>query len=674
MTRKCLNEYELVEGVHYRIPRSKFSGNADRIEQRETQENLIMNEDLTFEALSQTIVSTAISDTQSTTNIASAVKQFVADLGMKMSDIVGPIFRGAYYQRLDEHLSRLLEAGRSSAYVSNRKHLLKKARLIVLKLDRQSAIANGKETPLGAALASLVESAEDLPGLCRHLHISHRRIEAYIRGGTPGRGAEATLRKLEQHFAMTAGALTDLLPQGVPKPHWTRSGKRVRGAVITKSQFTTAYRRRVAQARKDPYLLRPEEITEDFRQTWRDYLAYKTDPWQAALNTSGKPRKLSCWRCIEIVDKRPGLWDWVSEVNGQWCPTARHQFFITSSYLGWLRKPTSWGGGGVDTDSAINLGWFADVEKVRANMEWRKRRAGNVINGSVWKMLVHAAALCQPERGFLWRSKLIGRNFGFTTLAAWQEHCAESFATYRQLMKIIERDIKKSRDPFESIKDIIAMDRPLDAVFDAIDRMDQDRPPPGGEAELVWARNRLLLSLLASNPLRARNLKELTWREDNSGSLRRDPDGNYRIFLCSAQLKNHTGAGKLDYDVLIQPDLTKFIDKYLSDYLPRLSKGLTDRVFVQTLHPERRWEWLNETFRELTKRYFVNSPGFGPHCMRHIVATALIKLHGSFTAAAKVLHDLETTVRKHYGFLIGDDGARWVGDLWRRSDDKDKIR
>jgi integrase len=110
--------------------------------------------------------------------------------------------------------------------------------------------------------------------------------------------------------------------------------------------------------------------------------------------------------------------------------------------------------------------------------------------------------------------------------------------------------------------------------------------------------------------------------------------------------------------------LTAFIDRYLGDYLPRLSKGTTARVFVSTTEPQIEWNDLNNTFRNITKRYFVNCPGFGPHAMRHIVATALVKKHGSFTAAAKVLHDKEETVRKHYGFLIGDDGARWVEALW----------
>lgn len=664
MTSKYLNVHELVEGIHYRIPRSSKSTKSDETERRAALEQVMRAENLTFDAVHNAILAARDGGDKSAANLASALKAFVFDLGMEMSDVVGPIFRGTYYARLNEHLKRLIDSGRSSSYVANRKYFLKECRRIVLIVDARYAIESGKETPLGAALSSLAQRVDDLPAACHRIGIAYRRIEAYIRGGAPGRGAFRTLQKLENHLAMAPGTLTDLLPETVTKPQWTLRGRRVQGALVEIPSTTTQYRLRVMRACKDRYLLRPEEITDKFRQMWKDYIAYKTDPWQAAVTTSGKPRKLSCWRCVEKAVRAEGVWDWVCEVNGQWCATAHHYFFVVSSFLGWLRKPVSWGGGGVDAVAAANLGWFADASRVKANITWRKRRAGNVINGSVWKMLVLAAALCQPQHGFLWRNEDIWRDFGYASLDAWQEHCAESYRTYRQLMKIIKQEVRPSRDPFEPIKDIIAMDRPLDAVLDAIDRMDQDRPPPGGEAELVWARNRLLLSLLASNPLRARNLKELTWREDNSGSLRRDPDGNYRIFLGSPKLKNHTGAGAQDYNVRVQPTLTPFIDRYLRDYLPKLSRGVTDRIFVQTIHPERQWMCLNDTFRKLTRRYFVNSPGFGPHAMRHIVATALVKLHGSFTAAAKVLHDFEETVRKHYGHLIGDDGARWVESLW----------
>jgi integrase len=49
-------------------------------------------------------------------------------------------------------------------------------------------------------------------------------------------------------------------------------------------------------------------------------------------------------------------------------------------------------------------------------------------------------------------------------------------------------------------------------------------------------------------------------------------------------------------------------------------------------------------------------PGVGPHTIRHLIATAIIKKTGEFNTAALVLHDREETVRKHYAHLLTEDG------------------
>lgn len=49
--------------------------------------------------------------------------------------------------------------------------------------------------------------------------------------------------------------------------------------------------------------------------------------------------------------------------------------------------------------------------------------------------------------------------------------------------------------------------------------------------------------------------------------------------------------------------------------------------------------------------------GFGPHAMRHIVATYLVKTNRNFTDASRALHDSEATVRNFYGHLLAKDVA-----------------
>lgn len=72
---------------------------------------------------------------------------------------------------------------------------------------------------------------------------------------------------------------------------------------------------------------------------------------------------------------------------------------------------------------------------------------------------------------------------------------------------------------------------------------------------------------------------------------------------------------------------------------------------------------MNRHFATLTRKYFHGCPGSGPQCMRHIVATAIVKTTGNFVAAALVLHDEVETVRKNYSHLCGDDGARWLAGV-----------
>jgi hypothetical protein len=211
------------------------------------------------------------------------------------------------------------------------------------------------------------------------------------------------------------------------------------------------------------------------------------------------------------------------------------------------------------------------------------------------------------------------------------------------------------------------MDDPMQAIWDALDRMEADRPCPGGEAEAVWYRNYILLGLSACCPLRRRNFMELTWNPDGNAQLRKRADGHYKIFIPGADMKNRYGyARDHDYDYPVEPRLTRHLDTYLQKILPRLAKGATDRVFVGTTAPSMLWGNLSNEFRRITAKYLPETPGFGIHAMRHIVATALVKETGGYVAAALALHDYEATVLKHYGRFLVRDAARWMSKIWDR--------
>jgi len=656
MTDITAQKQGLVEGVHYFIPRTHFQTKTS--EQRTAWEHEMSALELTFERLAQ-VVMTQEQHQQVAKNLVSALRKFVEWRQMSMNDVVGRLFRTDFYPSRRKHLSDLKLEGRSPGYIANRASLLSKLRSIVMQIDRAHALKTKAETPLQAALNDLVAAAGDLKLLSSRTQVPLRKLEGYMRGTIPGRNGERELQKLERYFAMQPGALTDLIPRRTQRP-WSRTGKRVQMPMAT--EFATPYCRRLAAARKDPYRVKPADAPERLRREWIDLLHFKTDLW--AVPSIGKLSRR--WTCLPFPERPQHVGDWIATVNGQWCPTAKLNYETLSNYVGWLMRDRSAGGAGLSPDVACTMARVADVHHIRRHADWLIARSGGIVSGSVWRLLTFAAAMCQPDRGFLWHYEEIGLSAGYAS-AEWKKKLADAFAAYRLAQKNFKPRLATSRDPFARIANIIALDNPMEAVWDAMDRMKRDRPPAGGEAELIWARNYLLLGLLASNPLRVRNMLELNWRSDNTGHLRKDPDGSYRIFFAGRELKNRYGyALTHDYNVPVQAALTPFIDEYLNEYWTKLTKGRTDRIFVGTLNPERSWMSMSETFFEITAKYFVGTPGFRPHAMRHITATALVKETGGFTAAALVLHDKEATVRQHYGFVIGEDGARWMAKVWKR--------
>lgn len=97
-------------------------------------------------------------------------------------------------------------------------------------------------------------------------------------------------------------------------------------------------------------------------------------------------------------------------------------------------------------------------------------------------------------------------------------------------------------DSFAPIMHILQMAQPMDAIADMVQRMRADRPVLDPKAEAIWARDIVLIKLLASNPIRRRNLIHLTWRADNTGELHQREDGSWWLKIHKSRFKNTRGA------------------------------------------------------------------------------------------------------------------------------------
>jgi hypothetical protein len=202
--------------------------------------------------------------------------------------------------------------------------------------------------------------------------------------------------------------------------------------------------------------------------------------------------------------------------------------------------------------------------------------------------------------------------------------------------------LKAPRSPLMSIDNLVA----------AVKRLEAQRPLTGKHEEAIWGRDLLLLALMISNPLRTRNLRELTYRPDGTGHLRKTAQGEWRIVIHQHEFMN-PWEGR-SYDMRVDRSVWPYIERYLTSYRPVLKGHRPELVFASSSTPDRAWLGLNERLKTITRRN-LRCPGVGPHTIRHIVASSIIEKTGNFRLAAAILHDSPAAMKKHYSRLL----AKW---------------
>lgn len=614
---------------------------------------------ITFEtlqtALQENIKSGHGPSASSEANLRSGLKAFLDEQGLRLSDVVGSTLRASYYRNLSAHAETLKAANRTSEYIRNRKTCLARWRKLVLEVDRASAANDVRKTPLQIAMEELLENGPSLASIAERTSVPLSHIRRWKAGGLPKPRSAHWLRQLERHFGLTSGTLSDLVPG-------LNGGEKQLDAVPQKK---SAYRERLRKAlAEEPYALNTP--LGQLREEWAGLLHHKTAVRPPlGLQRQAKGR----WKgTLDPVVKNADAC-WFAYTDGRFHATAKMNWSYVSYFLGWLQMPQDRGGLALSPAEAQTLANLANEHLIERYNTWRMNRSGGVMHGGCVAILKTVQMLCHPRTGYLTQSyALFSSTAGVTDEAAWRSRCDSAFKCAVDIRRELRNEMEKSRDPYESMSHIFSMANPMEAVADAIIRMDADRPITGGESEAVWARDRLMVKLFASNPLRAKNMKLLTYFPDNSGQLRK-VDGGWRITLHRGQFKNLAGAaGERSYDMTVRPEVWPDIERYIKLYRPQLAAPNSPYLFVQPTGGMGPWHGMNRRFETLTKRYFQGCPGTGPHIMRHLVATSILKQQpNAWAVAAWALHDKEETVRAAYAHLGSDDASRWLEPLMAKA-------
>lgn len=266
----------------------------------------------------------------------------------------------------------------------------------------------------------------------------------------------------------------------------------------------------------------------------------------------------------------------------------------------------------------------------------------------------------------------------------WSTVCDQAYEYYKTLCAQVEDLAQEIRDPFAPIRPILESDNPIAALKLFARNILEDMPDlavaPVKAARAM--RNYMIVRIISATALRRKNLCELTYRDDNKGELRREGD-KWVVEIPYLQFKNKDssffGPKKKKHNyrrVLKDVDgLYQRLEEYVTLHRPILLGGKQSDVFFVTgsKRPEFSRLRFERVYRSLTILYLAENkylgrgiPGVkphGPHAVRDIIATFLIKKTGLFEAVAYALADSVAVVRNHYTCFLPQDKTHLADKL-----------
>lgn len=338
-------------------------------------------------------------------------------------------------------------------------------------------------------------------------------------------------------------------------------------------------------------------------------------------------------------------------------------------------------------------------------IRWRELRRGFFTRWEA-EMLLLAAAFTREEFGWVRQNPGLAERLqpipGILDAAEiadiqsdWAAACDRMNRHALARAREVQRVARVHRDPFEPILPVLEAASPvgeyLKIVDEAVRCMPDARYRPKAAAESV--RGVLMLRLGLHLGLRQKNLRQLLACQRGApprserelerlkrGELRwSERDGGWEVFIPCAAFKN---AGSAYFSRkpfrLILPDLGglyDMIEVYLDRHRALLLAGASDPgvFFVKSMTARSRDAAYNQTtfyeaWRLMIQRYGIYNPWtgrgaiegllpHGPHSVRDVLATHILKVTGSYEQASYAIQDTAKTVAEHYGRFLPQDKA-----------------
>lgn len=517
-------------------------------------------------------------------------------------------------------------------------------------------------------------SGETLAHIGRLSGILPQVLGQWVQGkGTPQRQTSyARIAGLESALGLPPDCLANRLP-----PRRRMRYERSKNESAQAPADTPTQTRRAAKAVCP--MLRP---TPRLKSQWEELIRFKTD-----VSRNGAKARNS-WRLkpVESTGFRIG---WAHMCDGAVCATAGVHWAIFAPFLGYITThPVR--GNTVPVEHADTLAWLTSTAHLKSYIQFLRMRAGNITHHGVVTLLANARSHLRPGTGFLWlRSEFVddlcaaghARAIAIAAQAdpeaAWRLYCEEA---HRELLTVekslaAQAPVRYARSPGRRVEAILGDAFPLRRLVKIVRDLEADEPPQAHERDYAaWVRDVLLCKLLIGNPLRAAQFSIMRFR-GNRPNLYQAADGTWRMHFDPSDFKNEKGAAFEEYDAAVEPTVSPWIRRYLSEVRPGLVGSESDYLLLPcvkgpnrgagyaALDIEPAGNWIADSLatrvKLVTARYTPEGYGFGPHSFRHIIATDHLKRHPQdYLTVAQLLHDTLETVMENYAHLKVDDGLR----------------
>jgi len=586
---------------------------------------------------------------QSYRNHLSTLHSFLSFQGKTLESRVGLELGSAYEDRLGSYLSSIVVADRTRR---DRRLHLNLVRRLFEETKSGSGVAE-KTTALSTTLRHALATEGIAPKtLAKQIAISPSTLRQWLRGSIPNQRGIASLRRLEVALKLQRNALVNLMPKINTEAHQTPS----------EISYRTQLRARVV----DAYALPEREMSEELKNEWRAWFDSKTSRISSE-RVKGERR----WRLIP--QEKTLRCSSLAMSGDHSCPTADWALDRLRQCLGWMMRPQGNYGGGYLPEVVQTLAWFACPGVIEGFLQFLTRRSLGVKHGGQAGFARFVNLLTRPNRGYLWRHPEIRyrlpKDIQPDSEEGWRMLCSEATAIADAW---IRESSDRNRRPAEPIGALLESGQPLTPLLEVVEECERLAAAafPGGVTEARHRRDALLVAFLLSNPLRLRTISTLTWTPDNQGDIYQSANGRWRARLSSVSMKN--GEDELrrrPYDVEISDWVGEMMGVYIEEFRPVILKGVTSPYLFVARPTPKAWGSLDRCIFSLTQRFIPASLGFGPHSVRHIVATNWLTKHpNDFLTVAELLNDRLETVMAEYAHLKRDTS------LGRHSADIDALR